>query len=292
MNGWVLVIAAVVAVALWIRWRNRVDVVDPLTLILPLPDDLPPREPPLQGAINFRDVGGYATADGRRVRTGRVFRSGGLHQLSADDERRLTELGIQWVCDLRSNAEVVEEPDYLPEGIQYTHLPLDAADNRLERLIALFINRRKFANMLPEMYINTILERNAPLYGNLLRRLADPAHLPAIIHCTAGKDRTGIAAALLLGLLGVPQEVIVADYSQSNIYHAHFMRIGTKAVRSLERFGIRAEHLQPLLISNPRTMRLALAHLEQRYGGIEGYLTRAAGLDADVLAALRANLLE
>jgi len=293
MTLWsLLLIAAVPLAALGIYWRNRVQVIDSLTLILPLPVDLPPREKPLEGAINFRDVGGYATTDGRRVRRGRVFRSGALHHLSAEDERRLTELGIRWVCDLRSQEEVTEEPDALPDGVAYAHMPLDAVDNRLERLIALFINRRKFITMMPKMYVDTILERNAALYGRVLRHLADPSNLPAIIHCTAGKDRTGVAAALLLLLLGVPEETIVADYSQSNVYHAHFMQYGARAVQSLRRFGIRAEHLQPLLVADPRSIRAALAHIQARYGGIEGYLTRAAGLDSATLVALRAALLE
>lgn len=294
MMIWPLAVFAVLgSAALWINVRNRTETVDPLSLILPLPTDVPLREAPLEGAINFRDAGGYLTADGRRVRTGLVFRSGALHRLSAEDERRLTALGIRWVCDLRSMDEVTQEPDRLPQGsgMHYSHLPLDAQDNRFERLIALFINRRRFATMMPEMYVNVLVERNAPLYGSILRRLADPANLPTIIHCTAGKDRTGVAAALLLLALGVPEETVIADYSQSNIYHESFMQYGARAVETLGRFGIRAEHLQPLLIADPRSLRAALTHIRHRYGTVEAYLTTAAGLEPAVLDALRANLL-
>lgn len=274
--------------------RNQVEPIDPQSLIIRLGDDLPERILELEGAVNFRDIGGYLTADGRRVRTGLVYRSGTLTHLTSTDLEKLSQLGIKLVCDLRSEEETQTEPDKLLDGIEYLHLPLDA-DTRAERrrrLRALLFNRRELVRMMPAFYTQVMIDRNAKLYGTILKRLADPANLPTVIHCTAGKDRTGVGAALLLSLLGVPEEVIIADYSLSNLYYDNFYRYGQQMVRRVAWLGIRAEAIQPLLIADPNNIRLTLAHIRDQHGGIENYLRTAAGLDDETIQKLRDNLLE
>lgn len=274
--------------------RNHVDLIDPESLVIRLADDLPDRMKGLEGVTNFRDIGGYRTADGRHVRTGKVFRSGALHRLTDKDQAFMQEIGLKLVCDLRSQQEIQEEPDRLPANAEYLHLPLDTDEDneRWERLRALLFNRRKLMTIMPAFYTQIIIERNARLYGNLLRHLADSHNLPAIMHCTAGKDRTGVGVALILSVLGVPEETIIADYSLSNLYYAAFSAYGERVVRSLGWLGIRGEHLQPLLIANPATLRTALEHIHTKYGTVEQYLLTAAGMTEADLAGLRANLLE
>lgn len=288
--------ALLVAAALVVARNNRVEVIDPITLVIPMSEaDMRDRDIAFEGIVNFRDVGGYLTEDGRRVRQGLLYRSGALHAVTENDLARLAEMGVKLICDLRSHEEIAAEPDRLPPTVRHLHMPLQSTDENLDRrsrFFALLFNRRKLAGMMPEFYRRVIIDQNARLYGSLLRQFADTANLPAVVHCTAGKDRTGVAAALLLTVLGVPEETIVADYALSNRFYRHFYEYGNRAVRSLARLGIRAEHIQPLLIAHPNTIRGTLAHIRERYGGVEPYLRNAAGLDEATLERLRAVFLE
>ncbi len=298
MKKWIGVtlgtVGTVVGIGTLINRRNQVTRVDPQSLIIRLHDDLPGRIIEVEGVFNFRDIGGYHTADGRRVRSGLIYRSGALGNVTEAGLAKLQELGIKLVCDLRSDEEQVRAPDKLPQNpaTVYAHLPLVAADNQRERLIALLFNRSRFNTMMPDMYTRVIIDNNAHLYGDILRRLANADNLPAIIHCTAGKDRTGVAAMLILSLLGVPEDVILADYSLSNLYYDHFLQFGQQAISSLAWAGITAEDLQPLFISHPNTLKAALTHIHLKYGSVENYLRSAAGVNNDFQQKIKANLLE
>jgi len=290
----ILFASAGLAALVMIRRNNRAAYPAPDSLVIRLPDDVPDRIVELQGVANFRDVGGYKTADGRRVRRGMVFRSGALAKLSETDLAYLSTIGFKLVCDLRGKDEIEAEPDRLPSdpAPEYIHMPLMMEDDRRRRLRVLVLNPKAVPPMLPEMYINTMIDGNARLYGDILRRLADPANLPTLIHCTAGKDRTGVAAALLLLALGVPDDVIAADYSLSNLYFETFFEYGKQIAHSLRWLGVRADDLRPLFMADPETIRAAIQHVRAKYGSVEGYLRTAAGLDDDVIARLRATLLE
>ncbi len=290
----VLLVMIVAPVVGWRVLRRKPTPVNPESLIIRLPGDDPDRLIPLQGTVNFRDMGGYMTADGRRVRKGLVYRAGMLANLEAEDMAYLEKIGLKLVCDLRSFEEKDLAPDKLPaiDGLEYLHLPLNAEDNRAERLRTLLFNPRAFEDIMVQMYKDVIVDGNAALYGTILRRIADPANLPTLIHCTAGKDRTGVGVALLLMLLGVPDATIVADYTLSNTFHENFRAYGAQAVARLKWLGVNADDIQPLLICRPETMQATLDHIRAKYGGIEGYLTTAAGLDEGVLKALRTNLIE
>jgi len=164
------------------------------------------RRVPLEGAVNFRDLGGYATKDGRRVRWGRLFRSDNLARLTQSDKTLLQSMGIRLVCDFRTPAEVEKMPDRFPDPGrgEYLHLPIrhgqyDPADT-FERIkngdIAWMTEKYMISG-----YIKNI-ENFAPLWNEFFRRLADAGSLPAVFHCTGGKDRAGVAAALVLMVLG------------------------------------------------------------------------------------------
>ncbi len=298
MKKWIGVtlgaVGAVVGIGTLINRRNQVTRVDPQSLVIRLPDDLQGRIIEVEGVFNFRDMGGYRTADGRRVRTGLIYRAGALGGITDAGLAKLQELGIKLVCDLRSDEEEIAAPDKLPQNPApiYAHLPLRAADNRRERLMALLFNRSRFNTMMPEMYIRVIIDDNAHLYGDILRRLANADNLPAIIHCTAGKDRTGVAAMLILSLLGVPEDVILADYSLSNLYYDHFLQFGQLAISSIAWMGVTAEDIQPLFISHPDTLKATLAHIHRKYGSVENYLRSAAGVNDEIQHKIKTNLLE
>ena len=243
----------------------------------------------LSGGVNFRDVGGYRTADGRAVRWGQIYRAGSLAELSDADLAALGALGLRLVCDLRSADELARQADRLPPGASHTHQPIAGEVGRLRRVVALYRKRHRLQELLEQIY-RLMLDQNGPVLAGVLRLAADPANRPLVIHCTAGKDRTGLAVALLLLALGVPEETVVADYTLSN--HAFAVLAGRMRpeMARLYSFGFNEAQLQPLLLAEARTLRNALADLRRRYGSLDWYFQRA-GLGDDTLDALRAELL-
>ena len=248
----------------------------------------------VEGAANVRDLGGYRTTDGRTVRWGQVLRAGDLSGLTPAGYATLRGLGIRLVCDLRSAPEVADAAYRLPEDFPaaYVHAPIYDTTGGLISGRDLLLQRRRLDTRLIEGYTQALIDQGAPYFGAILRRLADPAQRPALIHCTAGKDRTGLAAALLLAALDVPEDVIVADYTLSNYAYPAIYRTVDRAVRGPVRLWLRTTDLQPLLTANPATLRATFAHLRARYGSPADYLRDAAGLEDAVLDALRGGLLE
>lgn len=245
---------------------------------------------PLAGGVNFRDVGGYATADGRRTRWGRLYRSGSLADLTDEDVAYLGGLGLRLSCDLRTAEEVERRPDRLPPGAEFVHRPIGASVNPLRRMVTLYRKRNRMQELLQDAYI-VMLDQNGEVFASLFAAAADPASLPLVVHCTAGKDRTGIAAALLLLALGVPEETVVADYTLSN--HAFDVLEGRMRpeMERLYSLGFGDAQVRPFLLAEVRTLQGALAHIRKRYGSVEGYLARA-GVTPETIAAVRENLLE
>lgn len=248
---------------------------------------------PLEGARNFRDLGGYRTSDGRYVRWGRIFRAGTLYHLTKADLRTLQVLNLQFICDLRSKEEVSEEPNLFnnASGPVYRYLPMQTEEATLDRLRALILNKHLLPGVLLDIYTRILLDDNARVFGDYLRLMSDPTNLPAVVHCTAGKDRTGLAAALLLLALGVPEETVIADYTLSNHYYDVFYQIGHRAIKPLRLIGLRADDLYPLLVANPATLIAALKHVKEQYGSIEVYLRDAAGVNSEVITQLKNNFL-
>ncbi len=288
------------------RWGRRALITVTLARVLlqrpraPLkPDDmvihhadypLSARLVPLDGAFNFRDVGGYRTSDGRAVGMGLLFRSGALNRLSDADWGQLAQLGVRAVYDLRSDEEIARHPDRLPSHIAYHHLPLQQTDNPLNDRLRLLRHVNRLDSLFQEAYNRSMIDANAPLFGDLLRRWAEPNALPSVVHCTAGKDRTGVAVALLLAALGVSDDLIIADYSLSNLFFPH-IALYTQASVQAPLFKRLLPRLGYLLLADPQLMRGALAHIRGRYGSVAGYLQTAAGVDAATVERLRAIFL-
>lgn len=247
---------------------------------------------PLEGAQNFRDLGGYPAAGGREVRWGAVFRSDSLAALTAGDLETLDRLGLRLVCDFRGDAEVSEEPNPLAGrgAVRYWRRPLgDASVQPAEW-------RRRFesgdfgeidAGWLTRSY-RGMIDGSAAELGAVFRRLADPEGVPALLHCTAGKDRTGVAVALLLLLLGVPREQVIEDYALTGHFTGDRIRAAERYFR--ER-GIDPAQVTSLMGSEPATLAAALDHLDASHGGPERWALERAGLAEHELEALRQALL-
>lgn len=236
----------------------------------------------LEGCLNFRDLGGYPTDHGRRVRWRRLFRSDALHLLTPADVARLRdELGVRDVVDLRSTAERRGGgPEPLAgSSVTVHHVPLYDGETRSgEGMGAPF--------SLADRYF-LLAEFAQDKIARVVRLLAD-VDGAAVYHCAAGKDRTGVISAVLLGVLGVRDEVIVADYAatRENLDAIVERLMGTRGYQTM------LEALPPdTLHAEPETMLALLAKVRERYGSMRGY-ARAAGLEDAVLARLEARLLE
>ncbi|MFE7527597.1 tyrosine-protein phosphatase [Kitasatospora sp. NPDC057542] len=273
----------------------------------PEPDGTPlvGRSLGLRGALNARDLGGYRAADGRILRCGVVLRSDGLNHVTVEDLGPLGALGLRSVVDLRSMDEVRQAGlDRLPGGVTLHHLPLLAADFDIFLLIrealadhspqrqrALLGDGRAAALMtgLYRWFVTDPVARER--FAALLRLLAAPEGPPLLFHCSAGKDRTGWAAALLLTALGVDRGTVLADYLLTNERSAPVVR------RVLDDFGTRGlmrepDLLLPVLRADDGYLGAAFAEVEAGWGGFDAYWRDGLGLDDEVLAGLRANLLD
>jgi protein-tyrosine phosphatase len=238
------------------------------------------RHLPLEGTYNVRDIGGYATADGRQTRWHTLFRADSLHRLSPAAQEYLLQHGIRTIIDLRRPAEVTAAPNLFTTStaLRYRHLSIlnDAARGMAA------------TTTLTQLY-RQILDNAQETIASALAVLAEPDALPAVVHCTAGKDRTGLVVALLLGLAGVPDATIAADYALTARYlegdYWHEARQRAAAG------GYDWVRYQQFLVCPPETMLDTLGYIDERYGGIPGYL-RQIGLSDGQLTALHKAIVE
>ncbi len=239
---------------------------------------------PLSGAFNFRDLGGYRTRDGRSTRWGRLFRSDTLHELTDADIALLRSLGLATVVDLRTSRELERtgRGPLEPEPMAYRHLSL-IKDGEGEAMAA----PDSEGEDLAERYL-WYLEVGRDSLVEALLLLSEPAHLPLVFHCAAGKDRTGVLAALVLDILGVDTEVIVADY----LITAGRMELILGRYRS---DPVLAERMARVPASRfgvqEATMIRFLDQLDERFGGARAWAT-ASGLPAGSLDRMEELLLE
>ena len=243
----------------------------------------------LEGATNFRDLGGYATADGRHTRWGRVFRSDAFHALTDDDVGRLADLGMRVVYDLRSERERDLQPNVFTDddAVRSVQLPLGSGADEHGGLPPVEVLEAG-AGFIVELY-RGMLDHSAPTFGALLSGLAEPDALPAVFHCMWGKDRTGVAAALLLSTLGVAQEDVVVDYGLTERFRRAPDVEATLA--RLHAAGVPPEAAIGVAATPAWVIDTVLTDLRAAHGDIDAYLTGPAGMDVDTLAELRRLLL-
>ena len=236
----------------------------------------------LDGCFNFRDLGGYRTQDGRHLRAGQFFRSDALHYMTETDVRTVRdELGVRIVIDLRSSAEVTSEgtgPLSSPP-MAYHHLPLFDGTRDDVDLDQMPIE-------LDDQYLFILRTAQGPI-SQVLGILAEPP-APAVFHCAAGKDRTGVISAILLSLLGVSDQDIVDDYVFTSLNLEQIVQRLQKTPGYQKIF----ERLPPsTLHARPETMVSFLSGVRRTYGSMQGY-ARAAGISQATVSALERKLLE
>jgi protein-tyrosine phosphatase len=257
---------------------------------------------PLEGGRNFRDLGGYRTADGRRVKWGQVYRSGTMAGLTDADYEQLSALGIDVICDFRSKEERELEPtDFARIGADIAYLTRDyISDTSVLR--TMFGEGRATPESVRAAMTTVYGElpyEHADSYRTMFGQLAE-GKLPLAFNCSAGKDRTGVAAALLLTLLGVPRETVLADYALSekvvNYERAYARPRPSAAADKPDPYAfiaeLPAEVRAPLLRSDPAYLDHALAEIARREGSVEGYFANVLELSPTDIEAIRARLLE
>ena len=244
----------------------------------------------LAGGTNFRDVGGYPTPDGGHVRWGRVYRSGALHRLTVTDLAVVEGLGLRTVYDLRADEERRRNPSVLPADVAIELLPIGGAAVKTRELTDLLSEGRLAelpADFLERIY-ESMSEAAAPMFGRWLGSLAEPGRTPALIHCTAGKDRTGMSIAFLLTALGVQESDILDDYELSA---AHFTAPMIARLQGSDP-GMDVDRYQAVLGAPRQALASLFRRLQERYGSVESYLVQEAGLTVELSRRLRAQLVQ
>ena len=171
--------------------------------------------------INFRDIGGYKSSDGRVVKEGLFFRSANLVNLSKNDLQMLKDLNIKTIFDFRDESEILSSPSDIVENINYIRIPAMpqlksniAQLGSIKEMMENMFDKNNAFELLKEAYYN--LPVNNPAYKELVKLMQNDSNLPILMHCTAGKDRTGVGSAIILMILGVNRSSIVEDYLKSN----------------------------------------------------------------------------
>ncbi|MEN3976121.1 tyrosine-protein phosphatase [Emcibacter sp. SYSU 3D8] len=249
----------------------------------------PQRRMDLQGASNFRDLGGYEAADGRKVKWRHLYRSNSLAALTDTDLEHFGGLGIKVICDLRREEESVEAPSRLPASNAPTILQLPIGPQRKDSKLYEYLwsgeaTEEQLRDVMKGIYREFAI-KFAPQYAEFMRRVARADQLPLLFHCAAGKDRTGFAAAIILEALGVSRETILEDYALTNDYARRNLIDKYPELKSPELF-------HTMMAANPDYLLASYAAVNEAFGSFDGYLTEGLGMTAQAKEDLRALLLE
>jgi protein tyrosine/serine phosphatase len=230
--------------------------------------------------FNLRDLGGYEAADGRVVRWRTLFRGDGVHRLAHD---AFEELGIRTALDLRTPGEIDERGRIEVDDVDWYHLPVLVTTWEASWLTEGLAPER----FLADRYL-VMLEEGGASLGEALRLLSDPLRLPALFHCAAGKDRTGVLAALVLTLLGVDEDTVAHDYGLSRLGMDRLVEF--VKLNFPDRYDSMSDQPTAFMDAPEAAMRLFLHDLRARFGSVEDYVA-TVGVGPDVIKALREALL-
>ncbi len=249
---------------------------------------------------NFRDVGGCRTADGLLVRRRLLYRSASLAHASQADLKALSSLGIRTICDLRTYDERNEAPERAPRhaGVRTVHIPIRVNHHKdlsvISRLVWLLFGdgrRLDYEAVARESYREYVSDFCSE-FGSVMRLASEAHNLPLLIHCTAGKDRTGFACSLIQRILGVPADVVMDDYLKSNDHLDRFREMTLHRLRFLKWFGISKQRILPLLEARRDYLEAAFDQICDVHGTVEDYVREGLGFTARDTRRLKGLLLE
>ena len=248
----------------------------------------PKRAVALEGGSNFRDLGGYPTQAGQHVKWGHIYRSADVGKLTDADLKTIESRHIAVVCDLRGPSEYQQSPDRLPKGVTRIELPAGSENIDTRKLFAQMQNAGNRDSLMGATYtkIDHFKAKYKPMFDQLLTLDADSA---LMFHCTAGKDRTGIGAALVLSALGVDKATILKDYAATDVY---WKPAREQMVAQMKQAGISEEMLKPMLAANPAYLEQTFAAIDAKYGSMDKFLAQEMELTPEKLAQLRTKYVQ
>jgi protein-tyrosine phosphatase len=245
------------------------------------------RRLPFEGAVNFRDLGGYDVGEGRQTRWRRVYRSDSLAELTDADQERLEALGLHSLIDFRLPHERLIHPNRLPPGSSLRAVEMGFWPDGVAEMHRAFqageLDAAGMERVTMRFYRNFPLHHHVE-YRALLESIEQAAGRPVLFHCVSGKDRTGFGAAVVLLALGAAREVILEDYALTSLYR--------RDIRHLIPAGTPDAVAQAFTAANPIYLEAALDAIIERYGSAEAYFERGLGFDDKRRADLRALLTE
>jgi len=254
----------------------------------------------MDNIYNFRDFGGYPTQNGSFIKKGLLYRSGGLDQSSEGDLRQLAALGIQTVVDLRMPQERSDAPDRIPVNleVQFVQLPMKMLvtpkSGYLATLASLILGearRTNFGRLAQQTYQEYAIRYREEI-SRILRMVADGRNLPVLIHCTAGKDRTGVVCSLIQRALGVTGDIVMQDYLLSNEWLNEYNRALLKRLRFLTLFGVPKRKFLPLLEARREYLQAVFDQIQSDYGDLEKYFREGLNFSDEELLKMKELLLE
>jgi protein-tyrosine phosphatase len=242
---------------------------------------------------NFRDIGGYPAANGRTTKWRHIFRSGYMSRVTDEDITQLHALGIVTICDFRTNSERLHRPTQWHKGTTTdlwardydfsTGAIFDMADSALVSAAEMRASMLKLYEELP-------FDQSGS-YREMFQRISS-GRVPLLFNCSAGKDRTGVAAALILGLLGVPRDVIEQDYMLTNVAMDGLIAFMEKEPKYSKFITENRDQAMPLLRAEPEYLHASFNAIDEKYGTIEDYVRAELGLTHGDIAAIQAHLLD
>jgi protein-tyrosine phosphatase len=247
-----------------------------------------PRAIFLQGAINFRDLGGYLTNDAKQVKWGKIYRSADISKLTDKDVDVLASLNVKMVCDLRGEKEVETAPDKQIPGSN--RILLSAGSENIGgagSFMKYMTSPQRADSMMRSFYTRTdhLKAKYKPVFDQLLALETDKA---LMIHCTAGKDRTGVGAALILYALGVNEETIIKDYELTNQYRKE---LNEQTVKLMTAQGVPENSARSMMAAKAEYLNAAFDAIKKQFGSVDLFLEKEIGLDAGKRKLLQSKFL-
>ena len=249
---------------------------------------------------NFRDFGGYQTTNGTKLKKGLLYRSGDLSRATASDLEQFSALGIKTICDLRSDLERQKEPDRIPdvEPVTFFNIPMrpivDYHSRSLKRLFSLMFGEERKMDYIAESYkaYREYATGYLPQLKSLFKWISNPDNLPLLIHCSAGKDRTGVVSSLIQQMVGVSPEVAMKDYLKTNENLGAYTEGILGRVSKLAYFGVPWKMYIPLFDARTDYLQSAFGQVEKMFGTIDNYMQRGLNFSTREREELAAVLVE
>jgi len=243
---------------------------------------------------NFRDFGGYQTRNGMQIKKGLLYRSGDLSKATDADLNEISALGIKTICDLRSERERLVEPDRVPDGdvVTFFNIPMrpivDYHARSLRRLFSLMFGKERRMDYIGESYkaYREYATGYLPQLKSLFKHISNPDNLPLLVHCSAGKDRTGVVSSLIQQVMGVSQEIVLADYLKTNELLGGYVEEIVERLRKLAYFGVPWRMYMPLFDARADYLNAAYAQVKEEFGALDEWLKKGLNFSEEDQAAL------